>query len=143
MTKIEFSIDVQRPVDEVFAYLTDPANLPEWQSSAIEGRLEGPMAKGVRFVEVRKFLGRRFESTLEVTEYDAPRRFAFRVVSGPVPFRAEHVLEPNDGGTRLSVVGEGESAGFFKVAEPLVIRQVERQTKNDFETFRDVLEEGR
>src|SRR2546423_15671244 len=140
MAKIEFSIAVRRPVEEVFAYLTDPANLPEWQSSAIEGRMEaaGPMAKGARFVEARKFMGRRFESTLEVTEYDPPRRFAFRVVSGPVPFRADHPLEPSDGGTQLSVVGEGESGGFFKAAEPPVIRTARRQTKTDFEALRNL-----
>src|SRR5581483_4869825 len=109
MAKIEFSIDVQRPVEEVFAYLTDPANLPEWQSGAVEGRPEGsgPPAVGSRFVEVRKFLGRKIESTLEVTEYEPNRRFAFRVVSGPVPFRVDHVLEPADGGTTIRVSGDG------------------------------------
>jgi hypothetical protein len=89
---------------------------------------------------VRKFLGRKFESTLEVTEYEPPRRFAFKVVSGPVPFRVEHTFEPADGGTKLSVAGEGEPGGFFKLAEPLVIRAVERQTKSDFETLKDLLE---
>ena len=142
MARIEFTTEVKRPVEEVFAYLTDPANLPEWQSGAIEGRMEtlAPLAVGSRLVEVRKFLGRKLESTLEVTEYEPSRRFAFKVVSGPVPFHVEHTLEPSNGGTRLSVVGEGESGGFFKLAEPLVIKAVERQTKSDFETLKDLLE---
>ena len=143
MAKIEFSVDVQRPVEEVFAYLTDPANLPEWQAGAIEGRLEGtgPIAKGARLHETRKLLGRRFETTLEVTEYEPNRRFALRSVSGPIQFRVDHSFEPANGGTKLTVEGEGESGGFFKLAEPLVIRQVERQTKNDFQTLKELLEE--
>jgi uncharacterized protein YndB with AHSA1/START domain len=142
LARIEFTTDVNRPVEEVFSYLTDPANLPEWQSGATEARLEGsgPVAVGSRMVEVRKFLGKRIESTLEVTEYEPNRRFAFRVVSGPVPFRVDHTFESVDGRTRIHVAGEGEPGGFFRLAEPLVIKAVERETKKDFETLKDLLE---
>jgi uncharacterized protein YndB with AHSA1/START domain len=142
MARIEFTTEVNRPIEEVFAYLTDPANLPEWQSGVIEGRLEGsgPVGVGSRMVEVRKFLGKRMESTLEVTEYESNRRFAFKVVSGPVPFRVDHTFKPSNGATRIHVAGEGEPGGFFRLAEPLVIKAVERETKKDFETLKDLLE---
>jgi hypothetical protein len=79
--------------------------------------------------EVRKFLGRRMESELEVTEYEPDRRFALKVLSGPVPFSVEHTLEPRDGGTRLTFLGKGEPGGFFKLAEPIVARTADRQFK--------------
>ena len=142
MVRIEFSIDVDRPPAEVFAYLTDATSLPQWQSSAVEARWEGEKAPGAHVKEVRKFLGRRMESELEVTEYDPDRRFALKVLSGPVPFSVQHTLEPRDGGTRLMFVGEGEPGGFFKLAEPIVARTAERQFKSDFETLKDVLEAG-
>ena len=140
MIRIQFSIDVDRPPSEVFAYLTDAASLPEWQSGAVEARWEGEKRPGGRIKEVRKFLGRRMESELEVTQYEPDRRFALRVLSGPVPFTVEQTLEPHDGGTRLTFVGEGEPGGFFKFAEPIVARTAERQFKGDFETLKDVLE---
>jgi uncharacterized protein YndB with AHSA1/START domain len=138
--RIEFTTDVDRPPSEVFAYLTDAESLPEWQSGAVEARWEGEKAPGAHVTEVRKFLGRRMESELEVTEYEPDRRFALKVLSGPVPFSVEHTLEPRDGGTRLTFVGEGEPGGFFKLAEPIVARTAERQFKGDFETLKDVLE---
>lgn len=140
MVRIEFSIDVDRPPSEVFAYLTDAESLPEWQSSAVEAHWEGEKTSGARVKEVRKFLGRRMESELEVAEYEPDRRFALKVLSGPVPFSAQHTLEPRNGGTRLTFVGEGEPGGFFKLAEPIVARTAERQFKSDFETLKDVLE---
>jgi uncharacterized protein YndB with AHSA1/START domain len=140
MIRFEFSVDIARTPSDVFAYLTDPTNLPEWQSSAIEARWEGEKARGGRVKEVRKFLGRRMESELEVTDYEPARRFDLKVLSGPVPFTVHHALEPTNGGTRLSVVGEGEPGGFFKLAEPIVARTAERQFKSDFETLKDVLE---
>lgn len=142
MIRIEFGIDVDRPPSEVFAYLTDAERVPQWQASAVEAHWEGEKSRGARVREVRKFLGRRMESELEVTAYEPDRRFGLKVLSGPVPFSAEHTLEPRDGGTHLTFVGEGEPGGFFKLAEPIVARTAERQFKNDFETLKDMLEAG-
>ncbi len=142
MVKFEFTVDVNRPVSEVFEYLTDPANLPEWQSSAIEAKKDtpGPMGQGTRMTEVRKFLGRRMESTVEVTEYEPDRKFSLKALSGPVPFEVHHTFESEGGGTRIRFVGEGDPGGFFKLAEPIVARNAERQFKGDFETLKDLLE---
>ncbi|MBA2536713.1 MAG: SRPBCC family protein, partial [Actinobacteria bacterium] len=63
MVRVEDSIVVARPIEDVFDYLTDPETLPEWQGSALEARVEGegPMRAGSRVLERRKFLGRRLE----------------------------------------------------------------------------------
>lgn len=142
MLRAEESVIVQRPIDEVFAYFTDPATLPEWQASALEAQLqgEGPMRAGSRAVETRKFLGRKMESTMEVLEYEPPRRFTIKASSGPVPFQVTSDLSEEDGGTLVRSVVEGEPGGFFRLAEPLVVRAVERELRNNLATLKDVLE---
>ena len=140
MVRVDAEVVINRPASEVFSYLTDPEKAPEWQSSLIEARAEGPMQVGTKVTEVRKFLGRRMESTLEVTEYEPDRKFSLRILSGPVPFEAEHTLESEDGRTRLKWVGTGEPGGCFKLAEPLVARQAQRQFRGDFETLKELLE---
>jgi uncharacterized protein YndB with AHSA1/START domain len=142
MLRAEESVVVQRPIDEVFAYFTDPATLPEWQASALEAQLEGegPMRAGSRAVETRKFLGRRMESTMEVLEYEPPRRFTIKTSAGPVPFQVTSDLSEEDGGTLVRSVVEGEPGGFFRLAEPLVVRAVERELRNNLATLKDVLE---
>ena len=57
---------IDLPPDEVFAYATDPANVPEWQSSALETTVDGPLQAGATGREVRTFLGRRMESTIRI-----------------------------------------------------------------------------
>ena len=140
--RIEHTITIERPVNEVFSYMTNLERMPEWQSSLAEMRQEsdGEMRVGTRLREVRKFLGRQMQSTLEVTEWEPDRRWALRVVEGPVEYRVDHILEPADGGTRLHWVGEGEPGRFFRLAEPLVARQAERQFGGDFQTMKDILE---
>jgi uncharacterized protein YndB with AHSA1/START domain len=142
MLRAEESVVVQRPIDEVFAYFTDPATLPEWQASALEAQLEGegPMRAGSRAVETRKFLGRRMESTMEVLEYEPPRRFTIKASAGPVPFQVTSDLSEEDGDTLVRSVVEGEPGGFFRLAEPLVVRAVERELRNNLATLKDVLE---
>ena len=142
MVRVEDSIVVERPIIDVFAYLTDPETIPEWQGSALEAALEGngPMQVGSRIDEKRKFLGRRMDSTVEVAEYEPPRRFAVKVRSGPGPVTVTNALSETDGGTRIDAVLEGEPGGFFRLAEPLVARGAQREMRSNLETLKDVLE---
>jgi uncharacterized protein YndB with AHSA1/START domain len=142
MIRVEHSVTIDRPPSEVFTYMCDADKLPEWQSTALEARWEttGPIAVGSRAVEVRKFLGRRMESRMEVTAFEQDRELSFRVLDGPVQFQVIQKLEAVDGGTRIDVVLEGEPGGFFKLAEPLVARAAKRQLEGDSATMKDILE---
>lgn len=138
--RVESSIVVNRPPEEVFAYAADPANTPEWQSSALEVNLDGPLQAGASGKETRKFLGRRMESTFRIDAYEPPRKFAVQITSGPVPFHAEQTIEPDGDGARVSVIIEGEPGGFFKLAQPLVERAVRRELEGNYATLKDILE---
>ena len=144
MVTIDFSLVIQRPAEEVFDYLADPEKVVMWQAWAveIEQESEGPRGVGTRFRDVRKFLGRRIESSIEFTEYEPPKTLSLKVSTGPIPFRIRQSLESADGATRVVVHAEGEPGGFFKLAEPLVGRAAERQMRGDFETLKDLLETG-
>jgi carbon monoxide dehydrogenase subunit G len=142
MARAEHTVVVERPPDEVFAFLTDLSNVPEWQSGAVEVREQpAKLAVGTTYVEVLRFLGRRIEATIQVTEYEPPRRFSIKTLSGPIPFQVQHTLEPSGAGaTKLNVTLEGEPGGFFKLAEPIVIRNAQRQVEKDFATLKRMVE---
>jgi uncharacterized membrane protein len=143
MARAEHTVVVERPPHEVFAFLTDLSNVPEWQSGAVEVRSPAQaLGPGTTYVEVLKFLGKRMEATIEVTEFEPGRRFSLRTLSGPIPFAVRHTLEPADGGgaTRLRVELEGEPGGFFKLAESLVMRNARRQIEGDFAALKEMVE---
>jgi carbon monoxide dehydrogenase subunit G len=142
MITIDFDQTIARRPEEVFAYLEDPEKVVQWQAWAveIEQETEGARGAGTRFRDVRKFLGRKIESTTEFVEYDPPRALGIKVSAGPIPFRIRHTLEAAGDGTRVAVHAEGEPGRFFKLAEPIVARTAERQIRNDFETLKDLLE---
>jgi hypothetical protein len=142
VARAEESIFVERPVEEVFAYLTDLERVPEWQTSVLFLQLQSPggLRAGAKLVELRKFLGRKVESILEVTGYDPPRRYAVAAQSGPIPFRISNVLTESGAGTRIDAVIEGEPGRFFGLAEWRVVKAVERELGNSLATLKDILE---
>jgi uncharacterized membrane protein len=144
MTKIERSIVIDRPVDEVFAFTHDLANNALWQTTMveIEPLFDGPLRVGSQWREVRRFLGKRIETVLELTEYEPNTRSAVRMVSGPVPLSGSYRYEPVDGGTRFTITGELDAHGFFKLAEPVFARITGRELESNLGHLKDLLEAG-
>ena len=127
MTKIERSIVIDQSVHDVFAFTHDLAKSPLWQSTLVELNTDAPMRVGTRWREVRRFLGKRIETVIELTEYEPNRHSAITMVSGPIPLSGTFALEPVDGATRFTVTGELDAHGFFKLAEPVFARLATRE----------------
>ena len=75
MIRVESGVKIQRPANEVFAYIANFENNTRWQSGMIEARFTspGPLAVGSTYAQVASFLGRRIESTFEVVAYEPGR----------------------------------------------------------------------
>jgi carbon monoxide dehydrogenase subunit G len=138
--RIEHSVQISRSPEEVFGRLTDVERVPEWQSSAIEVRADGPLAQGSRIVEKRRLMGRALHNELEVIAFDPPRRLTLRSLGGPVKLTIYHELAATDGGTRLTVVASGKAGSLMKLAEPMLARTAEAELRGDFERLKELLE---
>ena len=141
--RVEESVQINRPVEEVFSYVSTVESQPEWSTSVIEVRKDtpGPPKEGDTFTAVTKFLGRRSETPFRITSIEPNRQFSYHATGGPLPDqRWTHTCEEVSGGTRLTAVVEGEPGGFFRLAEPLIQRAVNRQFRADQETLKDMLE---
>jgi carbon monoxide dehydrogenase subunit G len=130
--RAELTIEIARTPEDVFAYLTDVSNLPDWQTGVKSATL-----RDGHIEESRSLLGHHLDTTLEIVEQEEPRVFTLRALGGPVPFTVRHELEPQHGGTRLTVTAEGDVPGF---AAGLLARGAERQFRKDFERLKQILE---
>jgi ligand-binding SRPBCC domain-containing protein len=141
---VEESVVINRPPAEVFDYVANRENLPEWSAPIQEVRKETQgslMEEGARFTTVAKFLGRRFETPFEVSVHEPPRRHTDRSMGGPFPQEFTHIFEEVEGGgTRLTEVTDAEPGGFFRLAGPLLEIAGRRQFRADLETLKDLLE---
>jgi uncharacterized membrane protein len=69
MIDLEFGVLIDRPLPEVFAFLSDPLNLPRWQSSVrqVKALSEGDVGPGSSFALTSEMLGRKIDGTMEIT----------------------------------------------------------------------------
>ncbi|MGH3047495.1 MAG: SRPBCC family protein [Gaiellaceae bacterium] len=141
---INETIEIGRPPQEVFAYVSDMARHPEWQEKLLAATVEteGPTRAGTRVKQTRR-VGRGTRTfTLEVTEQDPPNRLAFRGVDGPVRPQGTITLEPLDGGqrTRYSAQLDFEGHGLGLLLAPLVRRDARRQLPDSLQRLKQKLE---
>ncbi len=142
MINVEVSTVINRPLEEVFAFFAEPTNNPKWEEGLIECRKTspGPMGVGAQILEVRKFLGRHMESILEVTAFGPNKKYAVKIASGPIQFEISAIFESVGDETKVSVTGQGEPGGFFKLAEGLVKKQLQSQVEGNMGRLKRVLE---
>lgn len=141
MARVEASTTIKRPIDEVFAVLSDASNSPKWSSGmqTVTKTSDGPIGLGTTYHSTSKQLGRHLEGDSRVTEFEADRRYAV-TASTPFPVTITWVVETVDGGTRVDQTVDAEPGGLFKLAQPLLVTMMKRQVQGDLETLRDLLE---
>lgn len=142
MVKIEVSTVINRPVEEVFAFMSNPENDPQWQSETSETEItsQGELGVGTTYRDVGFFLGRRIESIYEFTEFETNKRLSLKTTSGPIPVEATITYETVEQGTKVNFSASGEVGGFFKLAEPLVSRMAQRSWTANYANLKDLLE---
>jgi carbon monoxide dehydrogenase subunit G len=133
--RAEVVVEIARPPEDVYAYLTDVSNLPKWQSGVHSARRDGSQIH-----ESRHMLGRELQTTLEIEEEAPPHVFSLRALNSPIPFTVRHELEATGSGTRLTVVGEGDPGMLPGFASGVMARRAEKQFRKDFERLKKLLE---
>lgn len=94
MITLEHGVLIDRPIQQVFGFVANVENNPQWQSGVLDVRMspDGPVGVGSVGVEVRRFMCWRIELTFEVTEYEENTKFSFKIPSGPMPVEGTEAL---------------------------------------------------
>jgi carbon monoxide dehydrogenase subunit G len=134
-------ITIDRPVEEVFAFLTDAANHPKWDRSSVAMELEqpGPWRTGTTFREVRRTGPGTSAIRSTIAELEPNRRMEIRSLSG-APFQGHWRLAPDGTGTRLQWSGEMQITGFARLFEPLIARSFSKDVEANFARLKRLLE---
>lgn len=133
---------IQRPLEAVWSFLDNPGNGMQWQPATIDQRYTSPEPHGLGSVglNARQVMGRRVETTWEITEYTPERSFTTKSTSGPISYQLSYTLEAMDSGTHLSLHFQGDPKGLFKVAEPLLASTVKKEFVEDHARLKAMLE---
>ena len=142
MLKIESTVSINRPPQEVLAYIANFENNPKWQGGMREAKFtsEPPLRLGSTYEQVASFLGRPVVSTFEVIAYEPGQMVKATSTAGSFPITFTRMVKAEGEGARVTAVVEGDSSGFFKLAQPLMIWFVQRSVDNDYANLKKILE---
>ena len=145
MISLDLSTLVDRPLPDVSAFLSNPLNLPQWQSmvAKIEPVTPGAPGVGSKFKVAAEVMGRQIDGNMEITTFEPPNKFGFTNQAGPMLVTVTVTLKPAGSGAKISLHAEGNPAGFFKVAEGLLAGQVKSQKEANLARLKSVLENSK
>jgi uncharacterized protein YndB with AHSA1/START domain len=104
MARIHTTIQIRKPIEDVFDYVTTPGNWPEWHPSSlgVSGATDHPLEVGEQVTEDFLVAGRRGHVVWTVCERQAPLRWVIEgKVEGGGEGRIAYTLTPGTDGTRF------------------------------------------
>lgn len=145
MATVELTITIDRPVEDVFRVLSDPATTPRWSVNAIEEHVTtaGPVGVGSRRrTTARRFGGGTTQNEIEVTAFEPNRRIAMRSIESPVPFNTAYTLTPIGSGTRVGWDWDFELKGGLRLLGPVLRGLFARSFRADLARLKSMMEAG-
>lgn len=137
-------IEIRRPVEDVFAVLTNVELTGRWYPARVEEWWTSTPPHGIGSTRRARtwVLGRPMENDAVVTAYDPPRRAAMKGLSRNTPFEATLTFEPIEGGTRATVETVFTLSGAMRLIGPLFIPAYDRGWDRGLATLKSLMESG-
>jgi carbon monoxide dehydrogenase subunit G len=123
MPRIESEIVINRPAEQVFAFLSVPENHARFIPGMLEFKQTSPGALdrvGATARGLRRDLGIKTDVLYEITEVAPNSKLGMQGRMGPVRFKDGYVLEPSGAGVRVKFWLELSLSGPMKLAGPFV-----------------------
>ncbi len=144
--KVQKSVFINLPAQEIFAYMCDLENMVDWSSATISIRKTSPgeIGAGATVRSTIRFLGRWLNVVFEVVEYSPGHCLALKSIAGSPPCLFSYQFEElEEGGTTVSQESMVQIvAGSVEQTHPVVASAIARQVEYDLQTLKEILESG-
>ncbi len=140
MLEFENTIRIDRPVAEVFAFLSDFENIPKWNYNVLEVRQvsDGPTGIGTMYHQVRK----SDQQDFSITELDDNRQVAVKTVPQSTPdLEMRFTLYPEEGTTRVRDEWKLDMR-LPALLESLAAQRIKSAVAGNLMKLKELLEEG-
>jgi carbon monoxide dehydrogenase subunit G len=140
--KFKTDVRIEKPIEEVFEYVSDPCNFPSWNSAVQSVSRMGPGSPtaAATYLMERDLPGGRVENELTIDAWKHPSEFTIRTTSGPTPFTYRYLFSEEGGGTLIEFGGEVELPGIAGKLGPVASLAVKRGVDSNFAELKRILE---
>lgn len=142
MHRFEHSVEIDAPVERVFAFDANPRNWPRTMASLRNLRILEETDDAVRMEGTQKMLGLSVGVEMERTITEPGERFVVTVEGDGLTGELENRFVETETGTRIDHTAEFEYGDslFDRVMEPVASRFNERQIRNHLQHTKEIVE---
>jgi len=143
MITFETDITIQRPISEVFKYVSKVKNNPRWHSAVVDvERVSGGKSKTDQEYLMQRIIGKKkIENLCRVAEYERNKSLTLQATKGPTPFTYKYSFEKVKGGTLVTLHGKVNEEGLpFNTSSFVVMHALENGMSNNLRTLKEILE---
>ena len=144
MINLDLGVLIDKPVQEVFTFITNPATMSKWNAAVVslEQITPGAVGVGTKFKSVGEMLGRRIEGEMQVVAFEPNTKYGFQMQAGPMQVNVTLTFKTVGTGTKLSLNAQGNPGGLFKLAEGVMAGRVKSMMEENLARLKSVLEKG-
>jgi uncharacterized membrane protein len=149
MVNVSTQTIIDRPIEKVFAFASNPENAPKWyvniKSAEWVSKGDQPIDKtlkvGSHIAFKAQFLGKELSYTYEIVELIKDQRLVMRTAQGPFPMETTYIFDKvSENKTRMTLINQGNPTGFSKLFAPFMSMAMKRATTKDLALLKEILE---
>ena len=108
MFRVSETVSISRPPGDVFQFVADLRNFPQWRANLASSTVVSETCTdvGARCDEQIRMGPRTIPASCEITAFSAGRRLSFRALSPGLVYDGNVVVEPEPGGSTFTLSGE-------------------------------------
>ncbi len=143
----ESSASIERPVQDVWAFVSNPSNEPRWHTDIVDIKSAGDpaghspesWAVGATWLVTVQFMGRR-QYEVEITAVEPMRRIEITTKTGPMKPIASYEFQGADGHTRFTRRVDMPLSGPMRLLAPLMRGDLRKRNARFVQNLKELLE---
>lgn len=140
MARISTAVEIDRPISDVWSYLTDLHNAKDWSTEVVETTYSGPLQLGATGVDTRLWGKKRVDWDWSVTAFESPH--TLELTYGP-PLNAVARFTFDEVGidrTRVTCDTNLTPTGWWRLMTPFIASEGRKADETQFAKVKAILE---
>jgi uncharacterized protein YndB with AHSA1/START domain len=140
MPVIQHTVQINRPVTEIFRFVADFNNSPQWFPPTVQLQKSGQLKVGEMVVGTRRLIGRSAFVNADVVDYVPNQRIAYTGIMGSYPFRTTFTFNFASSGTQVTEVMDVRIFWIYFFVRPFIVSALDSQIRTSLENLKTVME---
>ena len=139
---MEDTVSIDKPIEAVFAYITDFANTPKWHKNMkkVGWKTEVPHGVGSEYDWIETFAGMKMDLGGVITSWDQPYAFTWKPTTSPFPISGGWTLVANGNSTMVTRYSDNQLSGIYKWLNIMMVPMAKRQVHKELQVLKRLIE---